>query len=107
MTIPEITVAELFERLAAGPAQLFDVRNPDEFEVARVPGAVLIPLGQVPDRVAEFPASGEVLVICKSGGRSAQAVDFLRERGVDAINIAGGTMAWVSAGYPVESGGLS
>ncbi len=107
MTIPEITVAELSGRLSAGAVTLFDVRNPDEFEVARVPGAVLIPLGQVPDRVAEFPTAGEVLVICKSGGRSAQAVEFLRDRGVDAVNIAGGTMAWVSAGYPVESGGLS
>jgi len=107
MTIPEITVAQLSERLAAGATALFDVRNPDEFDVERVPGAVLVPLLEVPERVSEFPTSGEVLVICKSGGRSAQAVDFLRERGVEAVNVAGGTMAWVSAGYPVESGGVS
>ena len=107
MSIPEITVDQLAERLAGGGAVLFDVRQPDEYEAARVPGAVLVPLGEVPDRVAEFPTGREVLVICKSGGRSAQAVEFLRDRGVDAVNIAGGTMAWVSTGRPVETGGNS
>jgi rhodanese-related sulfurtransferase len=107
MAIPEITVDELARRIGGGNVVLFDVRNPDEYVSAHVGGAVLVPLHEVPDRVGEFPASGEVLVICKSGGRSGQAVEFLREQGVDAINIAGGTMAWIQAGHPVETGGVS
>ena len=107
MTIPEITVERLAELLAAGGAALFDVRQPYEFDEAHVPGATLIPLGEVPDRVADFPSDREVLVICKSGGRSGQAVEFLRERGINAVNIEGGTMAWISAGHPVETGGVS
>lgn len=102
--MPEITVTELAERLVVG-AVLFDVRNPDEFDWARVGGATLVPLPDVPERVGEFPTSGEVLVICKSGARSAIAVEFLRANGVDAVNVAGGTLAWIDSGQPVESGG--
>lgn len=107
MSLPEITVDELARRLASGSAVLFDVRNPDEYVAGHVPGATLIPLHEVPDRSAEFPRSGEVLVICKSGGRSAQAAEFLRELGVDAINVAGGTMDWIRSGHAVETGGVS
>ena len=107
MPTPEITIDQLAAKMAAGKVALFDVRNPDEFEAVRVPGAVLLPLGEVPARAGEFPTDREVLVICKSGGRSAQAVEFLRARGVNAVNIAGGTMAWFDAGNPVESGGVS
>lgn len=107
MSLPEITVDELATKMAAGAVVLFDVRNPDEFESGRVPGARLVPLGEVPDRVAEFPTGTEVLVICQAGGRSARAVEYLRARGVDAVNIAGGTGAWVNSGKPVETGGVS
>ena len=105
MTMPEISVGELSTRLASGGVPLFDVRNPDEFVAGHVPGALLIPLSEVPGRVGEFPAAGSVFVICKSGGRSGQAVEFLRERGIDAVNIAGGTMAWANEGRPLETGG--
>ena len=87
MSIPEITVDELARRLASGSAVLFDVRNPDEYVAGHVPSATLIPLHEVPERSAEFPRTGEVLVICKSGGRSAQATEFLRDLGVDAVNL--------------------
>lgn len=102
--IPEIDVDGLATELEAG-VPVFDVRQPDEYEEAHVPGVILIPLGEVPDRADEFPTEGEVYVICRSGGRSAKAVGFLRERGVDAINVAGGTAAWIEAGKPVETGG--
>ncbi|MEY4372442.1 MAG: hypothetical protein RL219_1211 [Actinomycetota bacterium] len=107
MSIPEITVGELAGLLAAGGVSLFDVRNPDEFTSGHVPAAVLVPLHEVPDRVGEFPTSGVVHVICRSGGRSGQAVEFLRSRGVNAVNIAGGTLAWVDAGYEVATGDAS
>ncbi len=103
MPVPEIDVAELARRREAG-APLIDVREPDEWEEFRAPGAVLVPLGQVPERLDEVPTDGTVYVICKSGGRSAKAVEFLRAQGVDAVNVAGGSLAWREAGNPVESG---
>jgi len=105
--MPEISVDQLASKMAAGAVTLFDVRNPDEFESGRVPGARLVPLGEVPDRVGEFPTDTEVLVICQAGGRSARAVEYLRAHGVNAVNIAGGTGAWINAGKPVETGGIS
>ena len=83
MTIPEIEVDELAARLDAG-AVLFDVREPDEYTEAHAPGAVLVPLATVPDAVEQFRLDGPVHVICRSGGRSARAVEFLRAQGIDA-----------------------
>ena len=101
--VPAIDIETLQQRMETG-APVFDVRQPDEYAVAHVPGVRLVPLAEVPDRAAEFPAEGEVFVICQSGGRSARAVEFLRARGVDAVNVAGGTKAWLEAGKPVEHG---
>ena len=106
MDVPEIDVAELAEKRAAG-APLIDVREPDEYEEAHVPGAHLVPLGTVPDRLAEVPTEGTVYVICAKGGRSMRAAQFYREQGIDAVNVAGGTTAWVDAGHPVDTGSES
>lgn len=103
MDVPEIDIAEAARRHLAG-VPVFDVREPDEYVGGHVPGAPLVPLGEVADRVADFPTDGEVLVICKAGGRSRKAAEFLRGHGVDAVNVAGGTMAWVEAGNPVVTG---
>jgi rhodanese-related sulfurtransferase len=102
MDVPEIDVDELARRHASGRAVL-DVREPDEYEGGHVPGAVSIPLGEVPDRLGEVP-DGEVLVICAKGGRSRKAAELLRAGGVDAVNVAGGTTAWVESGRPVAAG---
>jgi rhodanese-related sulfurtransferase len=102
MSVPEIQVDELEAVLAAG-APLFDVRQPDEYAEARVPGAVLVPLGDVPEAVDRFPTSGPVYVICRSGARSMKAAELLRANGVDAVNVAGGTMAWVTSGRSYDS----
>lgn len=99
----EIDVTELESVLATG-ASLVDVRETDEFAEARVPGAVSIPLSEFVARVDEVPADGTVYVICAAGGRSAQAAQYLEARGVDAVNVAGGTMAWLQSGRVVESG---
>lgn len=101
--IPAIDIDTLSRRMEEG-APVFDVRQPDEYAEAHVPGVRLVPLDEVPDRVGEFPTEGEVYVICKSGGRSAKAVEHLRQQGVDAVNVSGGTMAWIEAGNPVDSG---
>ncbi|HEX4867326.1 MAG TPA: rhodanese-like domain-containing protein [Acidimicrobiales bacterium] len=102
--IPHIDVRELAERRAAG-APLIDVREENEFAEGHAPGAQLIPLGQVAERIAEIPTDQTVYVICRSGGRSGKAVEHLRAHGVDAVNVAGGTLAWVEAGQAVETGG--
>ena len=100
--VPEIDIAELARRHAAG-APIIDVRNRDEYVEGHVPGAVLIPLGELGSRWQEVP-DGEVLVICKSGARSAKAVEALNGAGRTTINVAGGTTAWIDAGHPVVTG---
>jgi rhodanese-related sulfurtransferase len=101
--VPEVDVQELAEALEAG-APLIDVREPDEYAEVRARGATLIPLGEVPARSGEVPADRTVYVICRSGRRSASAVEHWRAQGFDAVNVAGGTLAWVEAGLPVETG---
>lgn len=103
MDVPEIDIAEAARRIEAG-TPVIDVREPDEYVAGHVPGAPLIPLGEVADRVGEVPASGEVLIICKMGGRSRKAAEHLRAQGIDAVNIAGGTMGWIDAGHRVVTG---
>ena len=102
-TVPGVGVQELFGKLRDG-AVLVDVRESYEFVEVRATGARLVPLATVPDRLGEFPIDRVVYVICKSGGRSAQACQFLRANGVDAVNVLGGTLAWVDAELPVEVG---
>jgi rhodanese-related sulfurtransferase len=80
------------------------VRNPDEYEHAHVPGARLIPLHELPDRIGEVPAAAEVLVICRTGSRSAIAAEFLAQHGVAAVNVAGGTLEWVHSGRQAPGG---
>ena len=103
MAVPEITVDELPARLAAGRA-LVDVRQADEFHEVHVPGARLIPLDMVIERLEEIRALGAVDVICRSGARSHRAADYLRAQGVDATNVIGGTLAWLAAGGPLAAG---
>ena len=103
MDVPQIDIDEL-ARLREAGVVLVDVREPDEFENFHVPGATLIPLADVPERVEEIPTDQRVYVICGSGGRSARAVDFLNKQGLDTVNVAGGSKAWLEAGLPVEHG---
>lgn len=103
MNVPEISVDELAPLLEAG-AHLVDVRQPDEFEQARVPGAVLVPLATVPERVDAFRSEGTTYVICRSGARSMRACEFLTGHGVEVANVAGGTLAWIDSGRDVDAG---
>ena len=94
----DIDVATLKERLTASDTVLIDVRTPAEYASGHVPGAVSAPLADLDPQAY----SGTVHVICKSGGRSSRAADTLVASGVTAVNIKGGTQAWIAAGYPVE-----
>lgn len=76
------------------PHFLLDVRQPEEYATARIEGAVLIPLAELPDRLPELPRDRPVVVMCHHGMRSAHAVHHLRKAGCDAINLTGGIDAW-------------
>ncbi|MDQ6624425.1 MAG: molybdopterin-synthase adenylyltransferase MoeB [Verrucomicrobiota bacterium] len=93
---PEISVSELKrKRDAREPLQLLDVREPHEDELARIDGAILIPLGELPARLDELSRDAELIVHCHSGVRSAYAVQLLRKAGfARATNLAGGIDAW-------------
>ena len=103
MTISEIDVDELAELLASG-ASLVDVREHDEWRDARVPGVPLVPLQTVPDNIDVFSVSQPVYIICRSGARSMRVAQYLESQGVEAVNVAGGTNAWIESGRNVESG---
>lgn len=98
----QVDVAALEQALASG-APLIDVREADEFAQARVPGAILVPLSEFTARLDEIPSADTVYVICAMGGRSAQATQYLNATGVNAVNVAGGTEAWIASGRRVES----
>jgi rhodanese-related sulfurtransferase len=101
--VPGIGVNEVFELLRGG-APLVDVREPHEYDEVRAVGARLVPLQSVPQALATFPVDGPVYVICRSGARSHKACEWLRQQGVDAVNVLGGTLAWVDATLPTEAG---
>jgi adenylyltransferase/sulfurtransferase len=93
----EISAKELKERLDRGDdLQIIDVREPNEYETARLEGAKLIPLGQVVNRMSEIDATRETVVHCKLGGRSAKAIEVLTGAGFAGrlVNLKGGITAW-------------
>ncbi len=93
----EVTVEDLKARLDANDGVfLLDVREPQEFEICRIPGSTLIPLGGLPHRLTELEGHDDMIVHCKSGVRSAKAVKLLREAGFSkAKNLRGGILAWI------------
>jgi len=77
------------------PFVLIDVREPHEFQICRIPGSTLIPLGEIPKRMHELDSASEIVVHCRSGQRSARAVEFLMRAGFQKIhNLKGGILAW-------------
>ena len=98
---PETDIATLAAAHDGG-AVVLDVRQPDEYLEAHVPGAVLIPLDQLASRREEIPAGDPLYVICAAGGRSLTATAALVDAGYPAVSVAGGTNAWVAAGHSVR-----
>ena len=86
-------------------ALLLDVREPDEWRAGHAPPATLIPMGQVLAKTNDLPRDGTIVVVCRSGGRSAAVTDALRAGGFDAVNLAGGMCAWVGRGAVRRDGG--
>jgi sulfur-carrier protein adenylyltransferase/sulfurtransferase len=100
----EISAVELKERLDRGDKlTLVDVREPNEYQINRIPGTTLIPLGEVPRRYAELNKDDEIVVHCKMGGRSAKAADFLRSVGFNRVlNLKGGILDWIDKVDPSQ-----
>lgn len=100
----EISLADTVAKRDAG-AFILDVRQPDEWRDFHVPGSTLIPLDQLESRVNEVPRDREVVVVCRSGNRSATGRDILRKAGIArATSLAGGLTQWKAAGYPTVAG---
>ena len=97
-----VSVGDL--KAATEPNRLIlDVRQPEEFTQGHVPGAKLIPLGELGTRLSDVPNDAPIYVICRSGNRSKTASSLLVKNGkADVRNVEGGTLAWQAAGYPVE-----
>src|SRR6516162_1301079 len=100
----EITSVELKRRIDRGDAlEIIDVREPNEYQINRIAGSMLIPLGDVPKRYRELNPEAEIVVQCKSGSRSARAADFLRSVGFKRVlNLKGGILDWIDKVDPSQ-----
>jgi adenylyltransferase/sulfurtransferase len=100
----DISAVELKRRLDRGDRlTILDVREPNEYQINRIAGSVLIPLGDVPKRYHELDPNEEVITQCKVGGRSAKAADFLRSVGFKKVlNLTGGIVDWIDKVDPSQ-----
>lgn len=99
-TLDVQTVATVKER---DDVVLIDVREQWEYDEGHIPGVTLIPMNEVSSRLSEIPADKEVILTCRSGNRSGQVANYLREQGFDNVhNMEGGILAWEAAGLPVD-----
>ncbi len=104
MSVQEISVNDLVDLVESG-SLVVDVREPDEYASGHIPGAILVPLSTVLQNSGEFLSEDTVFVVCRSGGRSMQACELLHDNGiVNVVNVAGGTMGWISLGNEVVTG---
>ena len=95
--MPEITAGELKQKLDSGEdVQIVDVREPNEVAIARIPNSIHIPLAQVINRMSEIDPNRDTVVHCKMGGRSARAIQALKQAGFtgNLTNLKGGITAW-------------
>lgn len=98
----EIDAAQLNEIRNRDDVYVLDVREDSEYQSGHVPGANLIPLGELSSRLSEVPTDKTVVAVCRSGNRSGQATQLLRQAGFDAHNMVGGMNSWSSQGFAVE-----
>ena len=97
-SLPSVTPAELSD-----DAILLDVREPDEWAAGHAPGALHVPLGQVPHRFPELPHGADVVVVCHVGSRSTRATAWLNQQGYACRNLTGGMVGYAAAGRPLVS----
>lgn len=116
MTSPEVSsvpveaVPDEFDKtervVADAPAAiLLDVREHDEWQLGHAPGAIHMPMVDVPARVDELDYNAQLYVICRQGGRSLEVVKYLAHIGYDAVNVSGGMVAWQRVGRPLVADG--
>ncbi len=98
----EVTVDQLAAASDQETAVVIDVREPGEYREGHLPAARNVPMSQFTNRLHEIERDKPVYVVCASGNRSAVVADFLTSSGIEAINVAGGTAAWVRSGRPIE-----
>jgi adenylyltransferase/sulfurtransferase len=100
----ETTSVDLKKRLDAGDdVFILDVREPNEYQICRIPGSVLIPLGELPRRYAELPTDKDIVAMCKMGGRSAKATEYLQSVGLKRVkNLKGGILDWIDKVDPSQ-----
>jgi len=106
----ELTLPDSVDAQTAASVQnrddvfLLDVREQWEYDEGHIPNITLIPMNDVPTRLSEIPTDKAVIVSCRSGNRSGQVVEYLRQQGYDNVhNLQGGILAWQQAGLPVEN----
>ncbi len=97
----EVSIDDLADAINHG-AYVLDVREQEEYDEAHVPGVVLIPLGELEQRINEVEDGSRVFVICRSGARSLKGADILEANGIDCVSVAGGTMGWIDSGRATE-----
>jgi hydroxyacylglutathione hydrolase len=102
--VPQLDPMTLHGVAGKNGLQVVDVRSPEEWSGGHLPGAIHIPLAQLPDRLRELDASAPIVLHCRGGGRSSIATSFLQSHGInDVSNLAGGFDAWVAQGFEVAS----
>ncbi len=100
----EISVAQAAEKRDQG-AFILDVRQPEDWQQFHIPGATLIPLGELPNRLNEVPKNKEIVVVCRTGHRSAQGRDILLNAGFPRVtSMAGGVTQWQAEGLAIATG---
>jgi rhodanese-related sulfurtransferase len=99
--VPTVSLEGVPHPLPEGLAVL-DVREDVEWEAGHIEGAIHVPLRELPARLGDLPAA-QTLVVCRVGGRSAQAVAYLSQQGYDVVNLDGGMLDWEAAGRPMVS----
>lgn len=103
--VPQITPAELAERMRGGSVAVLDVRGAAEWEAGHLPGVANIPVGHLAGRLDEIPRDRPLVLQCQAGARSAIAAGVLQAKGFgDVVNLVGGFAAWQAGGHPVERG---
>jgi len=103
--VADYSPTDVSRLLAEGTIQLVDVRAPHEHEAGHIAGTPLIELGELTTRAGELDRDRPVVFYCRSGGRSAMATEAFAQAGYDAHNMAGGMLAWASAGLPIAPDG--
>lgn len=98
----EMSPREAYDAWQAGKAAIVDVREQIEYDTTHVPGVPLIPMSELMDRVDDFPTDIPLVILCRSGRRSAQVADYLNAMGEfdDVANLVGGIIAWAHDGLP-------